>query len=143
MIKQFKHTCVLVKDLNESLKFYRGILGLKVVRKLNVEGSFPETAYDIKGLKITYVKLSASRDPKNTDGLVELQRWQRPKMLSKKTYSHISFSVDNMELEYRRLKKRGVRFISRPVIAPDGRIKLSFCYDPDNNLIELIEDLRK
>ncbi len=140
MVKQFSHTCILVKDLNKSLKFYRGLLGLKVVKRVTVGGNCPETIYNIKGLKIAYVKLRAQRDLKKMGGMVELQYWQRPKMPPKKTRSHISFSTDNLGLEYKRLKKRGVRFISRPVILPNGRSKLCFCYDPDKNLIELIED---
>ncbi|MDD5173360.1 MAG: VOC family protein [Candidatus Omnitrophota bacterium] len=143
MVKRFSHSCVLVKNLNRSLRFYGDLLGLKVVKKVTVEGNCPETAYNIKGLKITYVKLRAPCDPKKRDGLVELQCWQRPKTPANKTYNHLSFNVSGLEREYKRLKKRGVKFISQPVITPNGKSKLCSCYDPDNNLIEFIEDLSK
>jgi len=143
MVTRFNHPCVLVKDMKRSLRFYEGTLGLEAVRKRTAEGKCPETIYNIKGLKIDYVKLRARRDPKNMNGLLELHHWRNPKMLPGKTYNHISFSVENLDKEYRRLKKRGVKFVSRPVIAPHGQSKLCFCNDPDGNLIEFSEDLAK
>ncbi len=143
MIKNFRHACVLVGDLDKALKFYRDILGLEVFKIVSVKGKYPERALNIKGIKLTYVKLRAPGQPKNSPAILELHCWQRPKIAPRKSYNHISFTVKNIDALYKRLSKSGVRFISGPLKAPGGYTKICFAYDPDNNLIEFVEDLRK
>ena len=143
MIKSFRHTCIIVNNLNKSLKFYRDILGLRVDKILTVAGKYPETAFNIKGIKLTYAKLRAPCDPKNSPPVFELHCWQKPKIKPAPGYNHISFTVKNLDSEYKRSHKRGVKFISAPIMAPDKKTKICFGYDPDKNLIELIEDIRK
>ncbi len=140
MIKGFRHVCVAVKDLGKSLKFYKDILGLKVFKTIAVEGKYPEAVFNKKGLKLTYVKLRAPNQPKKSPAIFELHYWERPK-ISRKRHSHISFTVKNLDYEYKRLRKSKVKFISKPMKSPDGKTKICFGYDPDNNLIEFIEDL--
>jgi len=140
MIKSFRHVCVLVKNLNKSLKFYRDILGLKVSKILTVRGKYPETVFNRKGVRITYVKMRSPNQPKNSQPIFELHYWRSPKKLPKAGYNHISFTVEDLDYECNRLKKLGVRFISQPIKAPDGKTKICFGYDPDKNLIEFVED---
>lgn len=142
MIKGLRHICIVVKDMEESLKFYRDIMGLKVFKILNVEGKYPETVFNIKGIKLTYVKMHSKNQPKNSPAIFELHYWKEPKILPRTKYNHISFTVKDIDYEYKRLSKLGIRFISKPVKSPDGNTKICFGYDPDNNLIEFIEDLR-
>lgn len=139
MIKEFGHVCVLVKDLERALSFYRDRLGLEVVRQCTVEGKYPETAFRMKGVSITYVKLRCPGRPGKSPALLELQHWKRPKRLPAAGLHHISFIVDGLEREYRRLRRRGVRFLSGPVRSPSGDTMLCFARDPDGNLIEFVE----
>lgn len=143
MIKDLRHACVLVKDLRKSLKFYQDILGLELFKIYHIEGKYPEKALKVKGIKLTYVKLRTPEQPKNKPAVFELHYWKNPKIANKQRYNHISFSVDNLEREYKRLKKQGVRFISPPMQAPHGKTKICFGYDPDNNLIEFVEELSR
>lgn len=133
---------MIVDNLKKSLKFYRDILGLKLYKTFTIEGKIPETALGIKGIKLTYVKLRSPGQPKRSPAIFELHYWHHPKMRHKKGYNHVSFTVKNIDREYRRLKKLGVKFISVPINAPHGRTKLCFARDPDNNLIEFVENLR-
>jgi len=142
MITNFRHACVIVKNLNKSLKFYRDILGLKVYKTFTIKGKIPETALGVKGIKLTYVKLRIPNQPKRSPAIFELHYWHCPRMRHKKGYNHVSFTVKNIDREYKRLKKVGVKFISSPIKASHGRTKLCFAYDSDNNLIEFVEDLR-
>lgn len=143
MIKNFRHTCVVVKNLDKSLKFYRDILGLKVSKILTAEGKYPQTVLNIKGIKLTYVKMRTKGQLKNSPSVFELHYWKKPKISAKARYNHISFTVQDLDREYKRLRRRGVRFISKPMQAPHGYTKICFGYDPDNNLIEFVEDLKK
>lgn len=141
MIKGFRHTCILVKDLEKALRFYRDILGLKVEKIIELEGKYPETILGIKGVRLTYVKMRSKNQNKNSPPLFELHCWERPKIKIKPGYSHVSFTVKNLDYEYKRLKGKGVRFISKPINTPYTNTRVCFCYDPENNLVELVEDL--
>jgi lactoylglutathione lyase len=143
MIKSFRHACVVVKNLDKSLKFYRDILGLKVSKILTAEGKYPQTVLNIKGIKLTYVKMRTKGQPKNSPSVFELHYWKKPKISAKARYNHISFTIQDLDREYKRLSKLGVRFISPPMQAPCGYTQICFGYDPDNNLIEFVEDLKK
>jgi len=143
MIKSFRHACVVVRDLDIALKFYRDILGLKVSRIITTEGEYPERALNIKRIKLTYVKLRAPGQSKKSPEIFELHCWQRPKIASRKGYNHISFTVKDIDDLYKRLSKSGINFISGPLRAPHGYTKICFAYDPDNNLIEFVEDLKR
>ena len=141
MIKNFRHVCLAVGNLDKSLKFYKDIIGLKVSKMLTVEGEYPEAAFNIKGIKLTYVKMHSPNQAKDSPPIFELHYWERPRTLPKAGYNHISFTVEDLDYEYKRLSELGVKFISRPITAPDSNTKICFGYDPDNNLIEFVEEL--
>ena len=141
MITNFRHVCLVVDNLEESLKFYRDIIGLKVSKILTVEGEYPETAFNIKGIKLTYVKMHTSNQVKDSPPIFELHHWENPRTLSKTGYNHISFTVEDIDYEYKRLTELGVRFISKPITTPDSNTKICFAYDPNNYLIEFVEEL--
>lgn len=143
MIKNFRHACILVKDLDKSLNFYTDLIGLKVAKVLTVKGRYPEAVLGIKGVKLTYAKLRTPGQAKNNPPVFELHYWKNPKLKQRQTFSHISFTVQDIGCEYKRLSKRGVKFISEPIRSPDGKTKICFAYDPDSNLIEFVEDLKK
>jgi len=142
MVRSFRHVCVVVNDINKSLKFYRDILGLKVAKVQTIEGKYPETVLNVKGIKLTYVKMHDPAQPRLSPPVFELHCWRRPKITSKKGYDHISFTVKDIDREYERLAMLGVKFISRPTKAPDAKTKICFGYDPDGHLIEFVEEFR-
>jgi catechol 2,3-dioxygenase-like lactoylglutathione lyase family enzyme len=117
------------------------MLGLKVLKILTVKGKYPETILNIKGIKLTYVKMRSPRQPKNNPPVFELHYWQHPKISPVKGYNHVSFTVEDLDYEYKRLSKSGVKFISPPVKTPYTSTKVCFAYDPDSNLIEFVEEL--
>ncbi len=141
MIKNFRHVCILVTHLDKSLKFYRDIIGLKVSKILTVEGEYLETVFGIKGAKLTYVKMCNPKPAKDNPPIFELHHWEHPKILPKSGYGHISFTIKDIDSEYKRLSRLGVRFISKPIKTPYTNTKVCFGHDPDNNLIEFVEEL--
>lgn len=143
MIKNFRHTCIVVRNLDKSLKFYRDILGLRVSKVLNVEGKYPETVLNIRKAKLTYVKLHCPYQTKDRPPIFELHYWKNPRILPKRGYNHISFTVEDIDYEYKRLTKLGVKFLSPPLKTPYSNTKVCFGYDPDNNLIEFVEEFKK
>ncbi len=143
MIKNFNHVCVIVKNLNRSLKFYRDILGFKVSKITELEGDCPETLLNKRNLKLTYVKLRAPGQPKKSPPVFELHCWKTPRISPKKSYNHISFTVGNIDYMYKKLRKQRIKFISKPIKVAHGYSKICFGYDPDGNLIEFTQILKK
>ncbi|RKY32121.1 MAG: hypothetical protein DRP74_03310 [Candidatus Omnitrophota bacterium] len=143
MIKGFRHVCLLVKDLERSLRFYRDILRLRVDKIITLKGSHLEKIFKIKNAELIYTKMRSPDQPKKSQPIFELHCWRRPRRLPRKNYSHVSFSVKNLDQTYKKLKRKGVKFIASPAISPDGKTKICFGYDPEGNLIEFMEDLKK
>jgi catechol 2,3-dioxygenase-like lactoylglutathione lyase family enzyme len=141
MINGLRHVCITARDLGRMLGFYRDVIGLKVSKTVTMKGRYLETVFNRKGVELTYIKMrgpdrSVSRGPD-----FELHHWRRPRRRPKAGLNHISFTVKDIDFEYKRLRASGVKFISKPVRSPDGSTRICFCYDPEGNLIEFVEDL--
>ena len=141
MIKNFRHICLIVNNLEKSLKFYQDIIGLRVFKKATLEGEYLETLFNIKGIRLTYVKMHSPNQAEHSPPIFELHYWENPRMLPKVGYSHISFTIEDIDYEYKRLTELGVRLISKPIVIPGNNTKICFGYDPDNYLIEFVEEL--
>lgn len=143
-MKAVRHTGIVVSNLEKSLHFYRDILGLKVQRDMLEEGEFIDNISGLKNVKVRTIKMSA-----DDNNLIELLYYESHKRKPRKNnelpnigVSHPAFTVENIDYEYKRLKEKGVKFNCPPQISPDGKAKVTFCYDPDGVSIELVEVLQ-
>jgi catechol 2,3-dioxygenase-like lactoylglutathione lyase family enzyme len=146
MITQLRHVGVVVKDLETSLRFYKDLLGLKIRKEMEEECPYIDTILGLKNIRLKTVKLM----PPPGGGGVELLYYYSPSSpqrapcaIHERAITHFALTIENLDQEYERLVKEGVRFISPPQNAPDGGVKVVFCQDPDGNYIELTEELRK
>ena len=144
MIKEVRHVGITVTNMEQSLKFYRDILGFKIQREMDESGSYIDNMLALDDVKVKTVKMSAN----NSDGtLIELlQFFSHPNKVenSKITRigtSHFAITVENLDKIYLKLKNAGVKFNAPPQLSPDKYAKVTFCFDPDNTLIELVEVL--
>lgn len=142
-MKSIRHAGIVVRDLEKSLVFYSGLLGLKVVKRMDESGGYIDTLTGMKNVRITTVKLAT-----HDGSLVELLffhshhgKTSNKKNLHDAGITHLAFTVENVDVEYERLGKMGIPFISSPQISPDGYARVTFCKDPDGNFIELVEVL--
>lgn len=144
-MKTIRHTGIVVSNLKRSLNFYRTFLDLKVLKKKVESGDFIDTILGLKNVKVTTIKMSAM------DGnLIEILYFhshqhhikiQDKRKICQTGISHISFTVEDLDYEYKRLRKAGIKFNSPPQFSPDGHAKVAFCRDPDDNFIELVQVL--
>jgi len=142
-MKNIRHTGIVISNLEKSLHFYRDLLGLKIQRDMLEGGEFIDNISNLKNVNVRTIKMSAD------DGnLVELLWYKSHPRKSKGAkeicatgVSHIAFTVENIDYEYKRLKEKGVKFHCSPKVSPDGKAKVTFCHDPEGNLIELVEEL--
>ena len=122
MSLRYLHTMVRVRDLDASLDFYCDKLGLKEVRRVDVEAG-----------RFTLVFLGA---PDNPDVHVELtHNWDPEEYGGGRNFGHLAFRVDDIYATCARLMDAGVT-INRP--PRDGR--MAFVRSPDNISIELLQE---
>ena len=118
---KYLHTMVRVSDLDESLEFYCGKLGLVELRR-----------YDEPRGRYTNVFLSA---PGDEDAQVELTfNWDPEDYGGGRNFGHLAYQVDDIYEACRRLADGGVT-INRP--PRDGR--MAFVRSPDGISIELLQ----
>ena len=126
---RYLHTMVRVTDLDASLDFYCGKLGLVEVRRLDNDKA-----------RYTLVFLSARDDVATAETskapLVELTyNWDSENYGEGRNFGHLAYRVDDIYALCDTLMKAGVT-INRP--PRDGR--MAFVRSPDNISIELLQD---
>ena len=70
MISSIRHVGFVVSNLEESLKFYSGILNLEIYRRFTEQGEFIDSLTGIKGVTLEWVKLIIP-----SGGLIELLQY--------------------------------------------------------------------
>ena len=140
MIKDIRHTGIVVIDLEESLYFYRDLLGFQIVKQMEEMGDYIDNISSLRNIKVTTVKMTSP-----SGQMIELLKYhshpaeQRRREICEIGISHIAFTVDDLDIEYGRLKDKGIQFNSSPQLSPDSYAKVTFCRAPEGTLIELVE----
>lgn len=125
---QYLHTMVRVSDLDESLRFYCDLLGLREISRKDVE----------KG-RFTLVFLAAPEDEQRARldraPMIELTwNWDPEEYAGGRNFGHLAYRVDNIYDLCEHLREHGVT-INRP--PRDGR--MAFVRSPDGISIELLQ----
>ncbi len=146
-LENLYHTVVNVRDLDESVAFYR-LLGFEVLndRRKVVWPDFVAGIFGLKRAKGSGVLMVLSADPSGP--MIDLIRWHEPAAdfpnpaKDNDTVPRIiAFRTRGVHAAYAALRAQGVRF-ARDVFVPEqdlGLVGSCCCYDPNGNLIELIE----
>jgi lactoylglutathione lyase len=126
---RYLHTMLRVSDLDKSLAFYCGLLGLTEVRRFDNERG-----------RYTLVFLAAPNDAARATAdsapLVELTyNWDTEAYTGGRNFGHLAYCVDDIYETCRRLMDGGVT-INRP--PRDGA--MAFVRSPDGISIELLQD---
>ena len=118
---KYLHTMVRVRDLEESLRFYRDALGLEVLSRKDVPAG-----------QFTLVFLAA---PGDSSAQVELtHNWADEAYTGGRNFGHLAYAVDDIYATCQRLMTHGVTVLRPP---RDGR--MAFVRSPDNISIELLQ----
>jgi catechol 2,3-dioxygenase-like lactoylglutathione lyase family enzyme len=141
MIKNIRHTGIVVADLGAALHFWCDLLGFRVMKRMDESGGYIDAMMGLKNVLVTTVKLAAP------DGsLIELLNFHSH--AGEKTWkgspcstglTHIALTVENLDEAYRRLSAAGVAFKAPPQLSPDGYAKVTYCVGPEGLLLELVE----
>ena len=60
-----------------------------------------------------------------------------------KGFTHISITVKNIVGIYKMLKKKNIKFNSKPEKSLDGNVLMTYCRTPEGAFLELVQELKK
>ena len=135
-----RHIGIVTNNLENSLKFYKDILGFKIKMEGFEDRNFIDHILNLKKSSLMTVKLVDEKG-----GIIELLKYDNPRgkpikrEINDLGLSHFALTVDNLEDVYVKLKDNNIEFISSPTLSPDSKVKVCFCYDTDGIVIELVE----
>jgi catechol 2,3-dioxygenase-like lactoylglutathione lyase family enzyme len=147
MVLSVRHAGLVVRDLERSLGFYRDIIGLKVRSRMTESGEYIEKVVGIPGAVLEWAKLEGSEG-----SLVELIEYKKGVDIAGdpgnatadgRGFSHVAFTVHDIEDLYRTLCASGFHCNNPPEQSPDGCVKVMYCHDPDGIIVELVEEMEK
>jgi glyoxylase I family protein len=134
-VENFSHVCIGVSDMDTSVSFYTGVLGMDVVFDVNlggdgldaVTGGTGQSGRMVGGLigAVMVELLYLGTVPANQDG---------PHL----GYTNISFRVADLDSTYEALQRDHVHARATPPVDIAG-VRMLFIYDPDGVPVELIE----
>ena len=144
---EFRHSGIVVDNMEESLKFYKDLLGYIIVNDADERGEFISTILGLKDVKVRTVKMKPNE---SSNSLIELLEFKthRGDIHLEKTYNlfrigptHVALTVSDLTALYSHLNDNSIEFISEPQVSPDGYAKVAFCKAPEGTFLELVEVL--
>jgi lactoylglutathione lyase len=149
MLREIFHFSFTVSDLEESIRWYRDVLGLEFVHRQRQDNDYtrklvamPDAVLEIAQFRVPAVP------PAMSTHVLELVQYVRPagEPVDLKTnntgVAHLAFVVDEIKTEFDRLSSAGVEFRNPPVEIMEGVNRGGYsCYlsDPDGITLELIQ----
>lgn len=144
MITAIRHTGLVVQDLEASLAFWCDVMGFKVSRRMDESGAHMDALLGLKDVRVTTVKLAAP-----DANLLELLHFAShpdapawPGTVHSTGFTHMAFTVKDLDDTCRRLAAAGVAFNAPPVYSPDGYAKVTYGKGPEGVFLEFVEVLK-
>lgn len=124
------HTMLRVGNLDESLRFYTGVLGMKLLRRQD---------YETGRFTLAFVGYGAESD---TAVLELTHNWDTPRYDLGNAYGHIALGTDDIYATCDAIRAGGGKIVREPGPMKHGTTVIAFVEDPDGYKIELIEHKR-
>ena len=122
---RFLHASITVRNMDESLRFYTEVLGLKFERRRSIPENHAEIAF--------------VKDPES-GARIELTHWEgKDQFDAGEQLDHFAFEVTDMDGFLTRVRAMGVKVAKEPFKLKGGSGRLAFILDPNEVWIELIE----
>jgi len=124
---QLLHTMLRVGNLEDSLKFYTEVLGMKLLRKKD----YPDGKFTL-----AFVGYG---DESDTTVLELTYNWGVTEYNLGDAYGHIAIGVDDIYGTCEEIKARGGKVSREPGPMKHGSTVIAFVQDPDGYKVELIQ----
>ena len=121
------HTMIRVNDLEESIKFYQDLFGMKLLRKAD----YPDGKFSLAFI---------GYGGEDTNTVIELtHNWETSQYDHGNAYGHIAIEVDDAYKSCEDIKSKGGKVIREAGPMMHGTTVLAFVEDPNGYKIELIQ----
>lgn len=121
------HTMIRVGDLERSIAFYTGLLGMKLLRRKDYPGGRFTLAFVGYG-------------DESTEAVIELtHNWDTDRYELGDGFGHLAIAVKDIYSTCDELRSQGVRITREPGPMKHGDTVIAFLEDPDGYKIELIQ----
>ena len=143
MIKNLRHTGIVVNNLDKCLSFYLNLGFYEISREIET-GSYIDNLVGLKDVKLECAKLALEENI-----TLELLKYHShpyinkdfPRLSNRVGCSHIALTVSNILECFNLVTQNGGGAINKIQTSPDGKVKVVYCYDPEGNIIEVVEEL--
>lgn len=127
LIMRLLHTMLRVGNLEESLKFYTEVLGMKLLRQKD----YPDGKFTL-----AFVGYGDESD----HSVLELTyNWGTEQYNLGDAYGHIAIGVDDIYATCDRIKAQGGKVVREPGPMKHGSTVIAFVQDPNGYKVELIQ----
>ena len=124
------HTMLRVTNLDESLRFYCDVLGMKLLRK-----------HDFPSGKFTLAFVGYGNEAEAT--VLELtHNWDVSSYDLGDAYGHIAIGVDDVYAACDRIRERGGKVVRDAGPMKGGTAVIAFVEDPDGYKVEIVAERR-
>ncbi len=121
------HTMLRVGNLERSIKFYTGILGMELLR----QKEYPDGRFTLAFL--------GYGDEKNHTALELTYNWDTEHYDLGKGFGHLAIEVDDVYKAAEKIRAQGGKILRDPGPMNAGTTLLAFVADPDGYEIELLQ----
>ena len=121
---KFSHTMIRVKDIDKSLRFYQEIMGLKLLRTMELKDAtlyFVSDERECCTIELTYNHTLPEGGYRHGN-----------------YFGHLAFDTEDMNKFSEALSQNGLKF-TRPPFEIKSGTTIAFLEDPDGTTIEVIE----
>lgn len=124
-VKQIDHVTLVSADLDRSVAFFSGLLGMDVVPR-------PEFPFPGRWLQAgsTQIHLNEVSEEAGRSGVITNGGTSPARGI------HIAFEVDDFDRALAFIQEQGLEIVAGPQRRPDGPRQF-YIYDPDRHLIEI------
>lgn len=122
---QFSHVSITVKNMEETIKFYREVIGLELASRREIPENKAEIAFLTDKISNVRIELTYWKDKKDWTSGDELD--------------HLAFTLPNLEEAIKKFREQGVEIAKEPYSLKGSTSKIAFIVDPNGIWIELIE----
>lgn len=121
------HTMIRVNDLDQSIRFYCDVLGMKLLRKKD---------YPSGRFTLAFVGYA----PESEASVIELtHNWGTHQYDLGNAFGHIALGVDDIYRTCETLRAQGAKIVREPGPMKHGGSEIAFIEDPNGYKIELIQ----
>lgn len=144
-LTEIHHIGLTVENIETSVRFYRDILGLTLIRRREVNADYVGRQTGYPGVILSVASFKATLESSQSIEMVQYRNYVSEKSdtsTNRPGNTHLCFQTTDLRSAFEDLRAHDVRFRSEPILITEGPNEgglVVYFYDPDNYIIELFQ----